>query len=276
MNVGSRKQLIAGSQKLYLSLDNATSLARCLVSNLELRKLPFDLAICPSLINLASVAATLRGSQLQLGAQNVHQEDTGAFTGQVSIRELENLHVKYVILGHSELRSQQHETNEMVNRKVRICLMHQIVPIACVGETLDEYRAGESKQVIERDLYRMFEDIELKNFAEAVVAYEPSWAIKAGRDDRLTTAASSEQAAEIHGFIREVIASLYGKTVSQMMRIIYGGSVSSDNAAGFLRQREIDGLLIGTKSTELDSFLEIISMAEKGVAEQTRTGAVAS
>jgi len=254
--------LIVGSQKLYLTLPMAVKLAKDLRREVESRCLPFDLVVCPSFINLAHVGEALQNSDVSVGAQNVHQEDTGAFTGQISIQELIQRNVSYVIIGHSELRAQQGETNRLVRLKAEICLRHGVVPIVCVGDTREDQEAGRSLDVISHNLIEMFAPPFGEGAAERlVIAYEPIWAIKAGPDDKQTKPATPEIANEVHTVIRSVMADLHGQNKANSIRLIYGGSVDQTNARPLLLQENIDGLLVGSASARLDSFLRIIDFA---------------
>jgi triosephosphate isomerase len=262
--MGARKPLIIGAQKLYLSLEESIEFANRLRAATDSNLFSSDIAICPSFVNLAHVAAILRGSHLGIGAQNVHQEDSGAFTGQVSIKELKQLGVGYVIVGHSELR-REGETNDLVRKKVGICLAHGVTPIVCVGEDWEERSAGLSERIIEEDVRDIFLDIHSDKFdvRNVVVAYEPLWAIKAGKDDARRVAATFDVVNQMHRLIREVLCSLYEHEIAEGIRIVYGGSVDPGNALGFLGEGGAEGLLIGSASIKFDSFLQIIEAAEK-------------
>ena len=259
-----RTQLVVGAQKLYLSLQDSVQFARDLLAEIQDQVFSFDVAVCPSFINLAHVAEILRGTVVGVGAQNVHQEDNGAFTGQVSIRELLHCGVTYVTVGHSELRKYQHETNGQVNQKVKTCLRHGVIPIACVGEHREDRDKGRSCDVIREDIGSVIDGVlsESLPVENVVIAYEPVWAIKAGRDDKKTVPATPQEASEMHDFIRRVLAESCGRNAAQQMRIIYGGSVSQENAADLLTQPSIDGLLIGTASIRIQSFLHILEAAQ--------------
>lgn len=272
-----RNPLIVGAQKLYLSLNDSIKFARDLATNLRDRSFPFDIAICPSFINLAHVANILKESQIGIGAQNVHQEDSGAFTGQVSIKELLQIGVKYITVGHSELRTYQGETNGDVNQKVKTCLKHGVIPIACVGEKKEERESGKSKEVIDQDIRGIFVNISPSYFKieDVVIAYEPVWAIKAGKADKNTRAATAGEANEMHEFIRNIISTIYGNGIATKMRIIYGGSVSPENTKELLKEPSIDGLLVGTASIKVESFLKILGAAEETVSKIKSTVSIA-
>lgn len=251
--------LIVGAQKLYLELEDSKIFARQLVDHFREENFNFELVICPSFINLAHVAEIINGSKnIKLGAQNVHQRNIGAFTGQVSIKELAGIKVKYVIVGHSELRRQQKETDVDVNQKIRTCLVKNIVPIACVGENIEQRNLGISEDTVCNSLEEMLLDIPKEQMRDIVIAYEPIWAIKYGNNDNKTQPATKEQANDMHKIIRKKIEELYDENISKSVRIIYGGSVSPENSEDLLKQSDIDGLLIGNASVKINSFEEII------------------
>lgn len=261
----TRRPIIIGAQKLYLDLKAAVAFAADLSRTLRGHSFSFDVGVAPSFINLAGVAHALANSPVKLGAQNVHQEEDGAFTGQVSLRELKPLGVSFVIVGHSELRAQQRESNEEVNRKIKLCLKHGVVPVACVGEQREDRHAARSKEVIRSHLVQMLSGVRLSedNADKFVIAYEPVWAIRAGKEDLHTKPATPAEAGEMHEFIRQVIAELYDKSIAQVVRVIYGGSVNRDNAADFAKTESIDGLLVGTSSVELASFIGVLDASER-------------
>lgn len=267
----TRKPLIVGAQKLYLQLGEAVEFAQQLRAAVSDRHVSFDIAICPSFINLAHVAEVLRGTQIGIGAQNVHKEYTGAFTGQVSIKELLQIGVRYVIVGHSELR-REGETNGKVREKVEICLKNRVIPIVCVGEDRREREQGISKEVIACDIRAVFEGIDSNMFecAKPVVAYEPVWAIKAGKDDNVRTAAEPEIVDEMHLHIRQTLASIYGPEIARDTLIIYGGSVDADNAPLFLKRDSIEGLLVGSASIRFSSFDGILRALENLMIDETK------
>jgi len=260
-----KRFFIVGAQKLYLSLGDSIKFAEQLVARTKSSELSFDVAVCPSFINLGHVADVLRGSRIALGAQNVHQESSGAFTGQVSMVELMGLGIRKVIIGHSELRSQLGETNGMIKRKVEICLKHRVTPIVCVGENRDQRAAGKSMDVIRRDVTEALSGIAFDEDGgeeRLVIAYEPVWAIRGGRDDEMTRNASPELANEMHDHIRDVISGTHNPELAERIRILYGGSVDSSNTESLLKKPSINGLLVGTASISLDSFLSILNTAQ--------------
>lgn len=273
-----RRPLIVGAQKLYLGLDQAIEFARRLVEETRDKSYPFDIAICPSHIKLALVAQVLAGSKIGLGAQNVHQEENGPFTGQVAISELLELGVHYIIVGHSEARGEFSESSEDVHKKLQICLKRRektVTPIVCVGETKQERIDGKSKEVIEKDIRIIFNNIRRDEFdvENVVIAYEPVWAIKGGKDDKLTEPASPEVANEMHFFIRQLLSKIYGHKIGEQVRILYGGSVNAANTQPYLRQPEIDGLLVGSASIKIESFLQILDKGAERMSEPQSTEA---
>ncbi|MBI3246520.1 MAG: triose-phosphate isomerase [Deltaproteobacteria bacterium] len=273
-----RRPLVTAAHKLFLSLSEEIGFAKELIRKTQNEDYDFDIAVCPSFINLAHVTQILRGSKIGVGAQNVDQAENGAFTGQISMQDLQGIGVQLVTVGHSELRAYRveghleeypRETNETVNAKIKICLKYSVVPIACVGETREDRDNGKSREVIERDVKGMLKDISPDSFRveDIVIAYEPVWAIK-GLKNKDARPASASEANEMHEFIREILTRLYGSNVAAKMRIIYGGSVSSENTEELLKKPSIDGLLIGSASTKIGSFLDILECAQIAVSEK--------
>ncbi len=213
--------------------------------------------LCPPFMSIAAVAEMLAGSAIGLGAQNLHWEEKGAFTGEVApnmVREF----CGYVILGHSERRTYFGETDETVNKKLRAALKADLIPIVCVGETLDQYESGQTGEVVSRQIARGFADIDSSQAARIVVAYEPVWAIGTGK------ASSGENANQVHGqIIRPALSKLFGTDLAQSIRILYGGSVTAANAAEFFSQSDIDGALVGGASLKPDEIVAITKAAVK-------------
>ena len=207
--------------------------------------------LCPPFVSLFAVASMLDGSGIGLGAQNMHWEEKGAFTGEIApgmVGELCN----YVIIGHSERRAYFGETDETVNRKLRTALKHGLTPIVCVGETLDEYESGRTSEVVSRQINLGFADIDPASAARIVVAYEPVWAIGTGK------ASSGENANSVHAqVIRPALTGLFGADAAQAIRIQYGGSVTAANAPEFFSQSDIDGALVGGASLKAEEFVAI-------------------
>jgi triosephosphate isomerase len=249
-----RKKLIAGNWKMNKTPAEGAALARDLVAAAGQRT-DVEMVICPPFTALDAAGRAVTGTLLRLGAQNLHPEKSGAFTGEVSADMLRDLRVSHVILGHSERRALFGETDAFVNQKVLAALKHQLRPIFCVGETLAEREAGTTLKVVQAQVERGLEGVGREQAAEVVVAYEPVWAIGTGK------VATTEQAQEVHAFIRTLLAKLFGDAVAQKIRILYGGSMKPANAPELLAQPDIDGGLIGGASLEARSFLELVTAA---------------
>lgn len=246
-----RKKFIAGNWKMNTTLDEAVTLAKGLVAKLGLST-DVDIAICPPYINLKAVADVIKSSSIKLGAQDVHWEAKGAFTGKVSCAMLKSVGVTYVIIGHSEQRTYFHETNETVNKKVKAALAAGLLPIICVGETLEERKAGKMKAVVESHVRGGFAGISKDDALKCTIAYEPVWAIGTGET------ATPEQANEAHAFIRMLLLSMYDSDLAQKLRIQYGGSMKPDNAKLLLSKPDVDGGLIGGAALKVDDFSGIV------------------
>ena len=210
--------------------------------------------LCPPFISLTTVRDLIKGTSIKLGAQNMYYERSGAYTGEISPVMLSGL-CEYVILGHSERRAHFAESDQIVNKKMQAALSLHITPILCVGETLEQNEAGETIDVVTRQIKAAFDGIESPQ--DAVIAYEPIWAIGTGK------AARGDQANAIHKVIRSVVAQLYDDSVAQNIRIQYGGSVTSSNVAEFMGQPEIDGALVGGASLKAAEFVGIVEQTSK-------------
>jgi triosephosphate isomerase len=213
-----------------------------------------ELLVCPPFPYLADVVSELEGGPIRVGAQNVSQHESGAFTGECSAAMLSDVGCDYVIVGHSERRALMGESSEMVAAKFVAALSKGLRPILCVGETLDEREAGHTESVIDEQLDAVLQAAGVSTFAEAVVAYEPVWAIGTGRT------ASPQQAEDVHAHIRARVAG-HDRQVADKLQILYGGSVKGDNAAGLFAMADIDGGLIGGASLKADDFLAIARAA---------------
>jgi triosephosphate isomerase len=250
----TRKKLIAGNWKMNKTSADAVSLARDLVAAVGAQS-DVEVVICPPFTSLEGVAKAVDGSLIKLGAQNMHFEASGAFTGEVSAPMLRALFATHVILGHSERRSLFAETDAFVNKKVLAAFKNQLRPILCVGETLAERESGSTLRVVQTQVERGLEGVSNEMAATLVVAYEPVWAIGTGK------VATTEQAQEVHAFIRGLLTRLHGDGVAQRVRILYGGSMKPANAPELLAQKDIDGGLIGGASLEARSFVELVKAA---------------
>jgi len=211
-----------------------------------------EVVVAPSFVALHSVEIAIQGTSMKLAAQNMHHEEFGAYTGEVSPTMLVDVGVRYVILGHSERRQYFGETNAMVNKKVASAIECDIMPVVCVGETKAEREANQTLSIIENQLKECLRGVHDTVAPMLVIAYEPVWAIGSG------TPATSAQAEEVHLFIRETVSKLFRKDIAQEMRIIYGGSVNAANAKEFMKQSNIDGVLAGGASLETSSFVALI------------------
>jgi len=251
-----RIPFVAGNWKM----NKTVAEARDLVSKVgaQLREIPsVEKVLCPPFTALPALSAMLEGSDIGLGAQNMHWEEKGAFTGEVApgmVKEFCN----YVIIGHSERRAYFGETDENVNRKLRAALKFDLMPIVCVGETLDQYESGLTSEVVRRQISLGFAGTDSAFGARLVVAYEPVWAIGTGKASSAVNA--NEVLAQV---IRPALSDLFGVETAQSIRILYGGSVTASNAAEFFTQSEIDGALVGGASLKADEFVGITKAAAK-------------
>ena len=252
--MSSRKKLIAGNWKMNKTSADGVSLASDIVAAVG-KQTDVEVVVCPPFTAVESVGKALEGSEVKLGAQNMHFEASGAFTGEVSAPMLRAIFATHVILGHSERRTFFGETDELVNRKVLTALKNQLKPIFCVGETLAERESGATLKVVQTQVERGLEGVNKDQAASVVVAYEPVWAIGTGK------VATTEQAQEVHAFIRGLLTKLFGEAIAQKVRILYGGSMKPANAPELLAQKDIDGGLIGGAALEARSFVELINAA---------------
>jgi triosephosphate isomerase len=251
-----RKKIIAGNWKMNKNVEESAKLASEIVAAAKSIGDAVDIVVAPTFLALDRVAGLVKGSNVKLAAQDVHFESQGAFTGKVSVDMLKALGVTYVILGHSEQRTYFGETDETVRRKTVKVIAEGLTPIVCVGETLAERDAGRTEAVVETQVRGAYKGLSKEDAAKTVVAYEPVWAIGTGRN------ATDEQAQAVHKFIRGLLANLYDSSLANSIRIQYGGSMKPENAAGLLRQPDVDGGLIGGASLKADSFLGIITAAK--------------
>ena len=249
-----RRPFVAGNWKMFKTVAEA----RLLITELLLGLTTIhgvDIVLCPPFTSILPVAALLEGTTIGVGAQNMHWETSGAYTGEIAPPMLAEF-CKYVILGHSERRAYFGETDASVNRKIQAAFDHGLVPIMCVGETLAENEAGITREVITRQVREGLNGIEPQSIGSLVIAYEPVWAIGTGR------AATSDGAnTVIADIIRAVLAQMYGDELAEMVRILYGGSVKANNAGEFFRYVDIDGALVGGASLKASEFIPIVKAA---------------
>jgi len=251
-----RTPFVAGNWKMNKTVAEARSLVSEMAPKLHVVK-GVEKVLCPPFMSLVPVAALLQGTDLGLGAQNIHWESKGAFTGEVAAGMVAEF-CQYVIIGHSERRTYFGETDETVNKKTVAAIASGLIPIVCVGETLAEYESGRTADVVSRQIRQGLEGLDEKFAPKIVVAYEPVWAIGTGR-------ASTGEAAEvvIRDHIRKPLAEMYGEETAQAIRVLYGGSVTGANAAEFFGQPDIDGALVGGASLKTDDFVKITQAAVK-------------
>ena len=249
-----RRPIIAGNWKMNTTPLEAAELARALLREIQ-GVATVEKVLCPPFVALAVVEPLLEGTDIELGAQNMHWEDSGAFTGEISPPMLVEL-CQYVILGHSERRQYFGETDENVGKKVKAALAHGLTPIVCVGETLAEHDSGHTPEVVTRQLRAAYSEVKAEGAMHTVVAYEPVWAIGTGRP------ATAQIAQHVCGdVIRLLLRELYGARVADEIRIQYGGSVTGVNAAELMSQPDIDGALVGGASLKPNVFGAIVRAA---------------
>ncbi len=251
-----RRKMIAGNWKMNLTPIEARALIRAIRAEIDHDAAELardrDVLVAPASVAIPAVAQELAGSNIALAAQNMHFEEKGAFTGEVSAPMLKALGVTHVILGHSERRHIFGESDSLINRKVLAALKHRLTPIICVGETQTEHDAGLAVEVILRQTLSAMEGFSADDAAHVIIAYEPVWAIGTGRN------ATPEQAATAHGAIRGVISERFDHRTATAIRILYGGSVTAENVDSLLLKDDIDGALVGGASLKADAFVRII------------------
>jgi len=251
-----RRKMLAGNWKMNLTPNEARHLIRALRAEIDSEAAALgrdrDVVVAPAAVALNAAAQELAGSSIALAAQNIHFEDKGAFTGEVSPPMLKAIGVTHVILGHSERRHVFGEGDELINRKVRAAVHHRLIPILCVGETQAEHDGGHTTTLILRQTQNGLAGLDGREVARAIIAYEPVWAIGTGRT------ATPAQASLAHGVIREAIGDGFGPECAAAVRILYGGSVTPDNVEGLLASHDIDGALVGGASLKADSFARIV------------------
>jgi len=252
----SRKVILAGNWKMNKTAAEGKTLVeelKKLVADVPAAKA--DIVVCPPFTTIAAVAEAIKGSNIRLGAQNIHWAANGAFTGEISADMLKELGVEYVIIGHSERRQYFGETDATVNQRVKAALAAGFTPIVCVGEMLDERESGRTEKVLFSQLEGGLSGLVKEDMAKVVVAYEPVWAIGTGKT------ATPELAEETHNYIRQTLNDMFGKEIGEGVRIQYGGSMKADNAKELVAQRNIDGGLIGGAALKADSFSALIHNA---------------
>ena len=243
-----RKPIIAGNWKMHKTIAEALEFVNEVKDRVNNDKV--EAVICAPFTLLKDLKQATKGTNIKIGAQNMHFEEKGAFTGEISPLMLKELDMDYVVIGHSERRQYFNETDETVNKKVLKALEVGIDPILCVGETLEEREAGNTKDVCKVQVEKALENVSKEDLAKVVIAYEPVWAIGTGKT------ATSEDANDVIAYIREVVANLYGELANEV-RIQYGGSVKPSNVAEIMNQSDIDGALVGGASIYSNEYVEL-------------------
>jgi triosephosphate isomerase (TIM) len=246
-----RKLIIAGNWKMNKTVAEALDLVSDLKRELAAVK-EVDLVVCPPFTALADVSKAILDGNIRLGAQNMSEHGPGAYTGEIAAVMLKEFSVRYVILGHSERRQFQQESDALISRKAQAAHVAALKPILCVGESLEQRESGATEKVVGGQIRGSLAGLTADQVAETILAYEPVWAIGTGRT------ATSQPAQEVHAFIRRQLATLYNETVARRVRIQYGGSVKPSNARELMSQPDVDGALVGGASLEVRSFSEIV------------------
>lgn len=250
-----RKPVIAGNWKMYKTRDEALQFIYAV--NMEVPKKDYvETVVCAPAPVLRDLVKR-QGENLRIGAQNVHEQTEGAFTGEISAAMLENIGVDYVIIGHSERRQHFSETDEKVNMKIHQALRYGLTPIVCIGESLTDREADLTEPFVKNQVIKALNGLGKTQVEALILAYEPIWAIGTGRT------ATNEQANDTIAFIRATIADMYGADVADRLRILYGGSVNPDNIEGLMAEPHIDGALVGGASLQPKSFLSLVKAASE-------------
>ena len=257
-----KKPLIAGNWKMFKTADEAVSLAQGIKAG-TYKNQDALVVVCPPFTALHAVCKVLQGSNVSVGAQNMHPETEGAFTGEISPAMIKDLGCRYVILGHSERRQFFHESDTFVNEKVKTALKYSLIPIVCVGETLAQREAQSHLTVVKNQFDVSLADLTKEDILKCVIAYEPVWAIGTGKT------ATPEQAEQMHAYIRRLLTEKFGAEVSAKIYIHYGGSVKPDNIAILIEKPNVDGALVGGASLKTESFCAIVD----GATEKCSAGA---
>ncbi|MDR1474444.1 MAG: triose-phosphate isomerase [Endomicrobium sp.] len=249
-----RKPLMAGNWKMNKTVAEAVSVVKALRSSIADVK-DVDVLICPTFTALYAVNSEVKGSNINIGAQNLFWEPKGAFTGEISPAMVKDAGCSYVLIGHSERRQYFGETNETVNKKIKAALAAELIPVVCIGETLKEREDNVTFKVIEKQIKEGLADLTAEQAVIIVIAYEPVWAIGTGKT------ATPHQAQEAHAFARKVYGEMYGNA-SQKVRILYGGSVNPASVSELMKQSDIDGGLVGGASLEAESFTKLVKYSK--------------
>ncbi|MDR0832756.1 MAG: triose-phosphate isomerase [Candidatus Symbiothrix sp.] len=247
-----RKNIVAGNWKMNKNLQEGLDLVKDLQTALFSKKVKCDVVVCTPFIHLGAVNGMIDKTKVKLGAQNCADKVSGAYTGEISAEMVASTGAKYVILGHSERRAYYGETNDMLKEKVQLALANNLTPIFCIGEVLGEREAGQQNTVVKKQIEEGLFALSAEDFGKIVLAYEPVWAIGTGKT------ATSDQAQEMHAFIRQTVAAKYGQAVADATSILYGGSCNAANAKELFANPDVDGGLIGGASLKVDTFMPIV------------------
>ena len=252
----ARKIFIAGNWKMNKTAAETKELCEALKAKFaSFCPCKAEVAVCPPFTSIAACVEALKGSNIKVGAQNIHWADNGAFTGEISGAMLKELGIEYVIIGHSERRQYFGETDETVNKRIAAALKYALKPIVCIGETLAEREGGKTEEVLAKQIKGGFAGIPASEMKNVTIAYEPVWAIGTGKT------ATPDMAEETHCFIRKTFAELYGAEVADALVIQYGGSMKPENSKALVAQKDIDGGLIGGAALKADSFYDLVANA---------------
>lgn len=249
-----KKPFIAGNWKMFKTVDEAATLVNTIkagIGNVH----NCEIVVCPPFTALAAVSKVLTDSQIELGAQNMHPETEGAFTGEISPVMLKDVRCRYVILGHSERRQYFGETSAFINEKLKAALKFSLVPIVCVGETLAQREAKQQFEIVKTQFEDSFKDLTKEEMLKVVIAYEPVWAIGTGKT------ATPEQAEQMQSYVRRLIKEKFGNEIAVKIPILYGGSVKPDNIGELMKKPNVDGALVGGASLRGESFAQIVQNA---------------
>jgi triosephosphate isomerase (TIM) len=250
-----RKPFIGGNWKMNTDGKSAVELAKGVVQKCGALLSKVDICVCPPFVYLSAVKQALGLSNISLGAQDVYFEPKGAFTGEISCQMLKDAGCKNVIIGHSERRHVLGETDELINKKLIAAIDAGLLPIFCVGELLQQRKAGQTEQIVKEQVQKGMRGVTIEKAKVITIAYEPVWAIGTGVN------ATPQQAQEVHLMIRQLIAAMYNNNFAEQIRIQYGGSVKPDNASEIMTQRDVDGFLVGGASLKADDFAAIVKAA---------------
>jgi len=251
-----RKPLIVGNWKMHGTVGESIKIVTTL-QNLIADYAHLEVAVAPPFTSLYSVSVAIADSHIKLAGQNLLSDEEGAYTGEISGLFLKDIGCDFVIVGHSERRQYFAENDKVVAQKLAAALKSDLIPILCVGESLEERDKGQTMEIVERQLKRAFFDINMHDFENMVLAYEPVWAIGTGK------VASPEQAGEVHHFIRTWLTKYFDAPTANRIRLLYGGSVKPENATALMRQKDVDGLLVGGASLAPDTFAKIVKFEER-------------